>query len=293
MAKNQVVLIGNGPSRAAGNVSWPTLLRRVFSHVVGHPWPLSFRDAPYPLIYEQLLLEARRRLNWRESDLKQYIAAQINTIRGGAIHSEIMNLPVSDVLTTNYDQALEEVAPRPQDGLNQGEIAERRYSLFRHRVLESGPRLWYLHGDARVPGSILLGYEQYSGYLQQMRLYATRGIEYRSRTIEPLFMGDKLVSRDLSWVDLFFTADVWIMGLGMEFVEMHLWWLLTFRARQKALKRSVTNRVIYLCHASDAGAGSKHAMLRGFSVDVRVIGSPNLSYESFYFRCVETIRDAA
>ncbi len=34
-----------------------------------------------------------------------------------------------------------------------------------------------------------------------------------------------------SWVDLFFSHDIHIVGLGLDFIEIHLWWLLTYRSR--------------------------------------------------------------
>ncbi len=52
-------------------------------------------------------------------------------------------------------------------------------------------------------------------------------------------------SSGASWVDLFFTTDVHILGLGLGVVEMHLWWVLTYRARQMAEGLELDGKVFF------------------------------------------------
>ena len=35
----------------------------------------------------------------------------------------------------------------------------------------------------------------------------------------------------ISWIDLMFTTDVYIVGFGMDFSEQDIWWILNKRQR--------------------------------------------------------------
>lgn len=53
----------------------------------------------------------------------------------------------------------------------------------------------------------------------------------------------------LSWIDAFFYMNVHIIGLGLDFSEIDLWWLLTRCARliQKLGKGKIENKIYYYC----------------------------------------------
>ncbi len=155
-----------------------------------------------------------------------------------------MNIPV--LLTTNYDLTLEQVlTARPDKIQNAGEVKENLYSLFRVNKM-GNHNIWHIHGNALHPSSITLGYEHYSGYLQQMRNYVVSGV---SRSKEKTSLLQRLKENAVthtSWIDYFFTHDVHILGLNLDFVEMHLWWLLTFRARLRLQNHSgPQNKIVY------------------------------------------------
>lgn len=293
MRNQQAVLVGNGPSQLIQeNPCWAKLLKNVAAQIGVGAAGSEHDGTPYPLLYERLLLEARKKNGWTERKLKASIAKEVALVKADDLHSRIRALPVSDIMTTNYDHSLEQPSHASKEAANRGIIDERRYSLFRHRPIGAKQRLWYVHGDVRRPGSMLLGYEQYSGYLQQMRLYATSGIAYKHRTLGPVIRKGQVHAEGHSWLDLFFAADVWIIGLGLKFVEFHLWWLLTYRARQRALGVKLNNRVTYFC-TSDADANAaKCAMLRELDVDVRVLGITGGDYQPHYLAALNEIGNA-
>jgi len=53
-----------------------------------------------------------------------------------------------------------------------------------------------------------------------------------------------------SWIDLFFTHDIYFIGLGLDFVEQDIWWLLNYRANVKkrflAKGIEINNNLTYL-----------------------------------------------
>jgi hypothetical protein len=279
-----VLLVGNGPNRVAGNSSWASLLNDVSQAVGGTPVSEEdYRTTPFPILYERLLLEARRNRNWTETRLKEEIAERNRSVKSGDIHRAIMAAPFDEVMTTNYDQALEQVLAGPAPKVTGSPLVpETRYSLFRHVQASDGRTLWYIHGDCRRPTSILLGYEQYSGFLQQMRLYVTAGVHYQKLTAGPVFRCDKRTQDRRSWVTRFFDADVWILGLGLDFVEIHLWWLLTYRARLRSRSIATTNVIRYMCRGGAKGEGAKLAMLRTLDVETHVICDRETEWGKYY-----------
>jgi hypothetical protein len=287
--RSHVLLVGNGPNRATGNKSWAALLNDVARSVGGTPvTDDDYKTKPFPMLYERLLLEARRNCRWSETRLKEEIAREAKAIETRDLHRAVMELPFDEVMTTNYDQALE-IGDR---SLNQKParpllVREQRYSLFRHVLTADGRRLWYIHGDRREPTSILLGYDQYSGFLQQMRLYVTAGVQYKNARAGPVFRNRKRTSDQHSWVSRFFDADIWILGLGFDFVEIHLWWLLTYRARQHAVTRSSTNTIRYIFRPGEATA--KLTLLEAFNVELVPIGGAATVWTTFYPKALRAI----
>lgn len=107
---------------------------------------------------------------------------------------------------------------------------------------------WHIHGDRNHLSSITLGYEHYSGYLQQMRNYIATGTSYTNLKLLPLIkrIDTGRLTETYSWLDFFFTKDVYIFGLTLDFIEIHLWWLLTYRQRTiRSQKIPLKNQVIY------------------------------------------------
>jgi hypothetical protein len=134
---------------------------------------------------------------------------------------------------------------------NEGLVNESLYSVFR-KYLVNGITFWHPHGDCHNPSSINLGYEHYGGQLQKMRNYVTAIPDYKTKKIaqEPLFQRLKNKSglkQIQSWIDLFFTMDIHIIGLTLDFVETDLWWLITYRARQQKYKHDypLNNKIYY------------------------------------------------
>jgi hypothetical protein len=293
-SRSNVLLVGNGPNRVASNPSWAALLNDVSVAVHGTPVKdEDYKTKPFPILYERLLLEARRNLRWTETRLKSKLAEKTGAIVSGEIHQQLMALPFDEVLTTNYDQALEREARVTSHGKKSLPfVRETRYSLFRHVLTDDGRRLWYIHGDCRNPTSILLGYDQYAGFLQQIRLYVTAKVQYEKGAAGPVFKRFARTSENRSWVTRFFDADVWIVGLGLDFVEIHLWWLLTYRARLRSQMTSANNGnvVRYICRGDIAEDDAKLSLMRTLDVEPLLLGNAETEWNEFYAQAVEKIR---
>ncbi|WP_421895793.1 SIR2 family protein [Marinoscillum sp.] len=152
-------------------------------------------------------------------------------------------------LTTNYDLSFEKTAGlSPKKCVNKGFIKENLYNVFRYHQTNNH-KIWHIHGSETTPKTITLGYEHYSGYLQQMRNYVATGTKGIYRKADFLPLAKRIKEGNIgyeSWIDLFFTNDIYIFGLNLDFVEMHLWWLLTYRSRAQVEERiTIDNRIVY------------------------------------------------
>lgn len=214
---------------------------------------ISLADKPFPMLYEEIYLRWSAETQHPERIIKGEIAKLMKHIRSNELHRQAMKLKLDEILTTNYDYNLESVTA---GGIKAAELIPpvkgSKYAMMRKR--KAGSKIvWHIHGESHAPGSILLGYEQYAGYLQTIRNYMIIGMDYADLKMQPLNRRLREGNFEIqTWVDHFFLSDVYILGLNMDFVEIHLWWLLDFRARlQKDARYPIQNSITYIYPSSE------------------------------------------
>jgi len=163
-----------------------------------------------------------------------------------------VSLPTNDILTTNYDYTFERAYKNEFDRPSKTSGEETKYSLYRKITLDS-KCFYHIHGEAKYHTTLCLGYEHYVGYLAKMREYLRAEPRVSKR-----FDGNVVALRTIddgreeqekfSWLNLFFTHDVYIVGLGLAPCEIDLWWLLTYRAylyytNDSGLQNIMKNRI--------------------------------------------------
>lgn len=243
--ENYAILVGNDINNIVPQYSWKDLLAEMIQFCQVKKLVKDTAFKPFPLLYEEIFLRSLQDNHRNERDLKVFIGEKVSNIQPSSIHERIDALPIKNILTTNYDFSLEGSTPRKSDSI----IEEKLYSVYR-RYAMNNKIYWHIHGDCRVPGSINLGFEHYGGQLQQIRNYTATGTHYQSRKVSKLPLVRRLETGKLNdhcWIDLFFTKDIYIFGLSLDFVETDLWWLLTFRARQLYYRKriSFSNNIYY------------------------------------------------
>ena len=70
------------------------------------------------------------------------------------------------------------------------------------------------------------------------------------------------------WLDSFVLGNVYILGLGMDYSEMDLWWLINRKKREKAEPHG---KVIYY-EPHTPGNETKYALLKAYDVEIRDLG---------------------
>ena len=285
--QHPVLMVGNDINNISRGQSWKDLLQDILTFCGTDCVQLDDKK-PFPLLYEEIFLTAIRQSHIKERDLKAFIAQKIGAITPNELHARIRDLQPAHILTTNYEYTLEGETPEQSTSL----IKERTFSIFRKYTLH-GTEFWHVHGDCLNPMSINLGFEHYGGQLQQMRNYVVSGTTYSSPQAPKLPLLRRIrygPLKEYSWLDLFFTRDIHILGLSLDFVETDLWWLLTYRARQKFQRNTVPveNALYYYIPEEFVKAAAfKLDMLRANDVEVIAINAANKT--AYYLEVLKRI----
>lgn len=286
---NTALLIGNDINNINKGTSWNDLLISIKNKY--HVQTLENGRKPFPMLYEEIFLSAIQQQHMDEKELKTFIADAVSNIQQNELHELIRELSVENIMTTNYDFSLAGTHPKEKTSL----VNETTYSVFR-KYDSLNKTYWHIHGDCNNPFSINLGYEHYCGQLQKMRDYVVNGPNYSASTkiykaslIRRLQAGRQMALQ--SWIDLFFTTDIHIFGLSLDFVEIDLWWLLTYRARNKFYKKNtfIKNQIYYYIPNKYVNDSSdKIQLLRANDVKVEIIDEENKS--KYYQKIINSIK---
>ena len=293
MIEKKVLLVGNGINNVSNKLAWRQLIKGLITYI-GATGQIKIRNKPFPLLYEEIYIEAVEKRGLKERDIKEFIAEEVAGLKRGTVHDEIIKLNFENILTTNYDYNLEKVKITDTSYMrNEGVVTEKTYNLFRHDKIDN-TNIWHIHGECNLPSCITLGFEHYSGYLQQMRNYVVTGTgsTYKNITIEPL--KERFIKGNIdfhSWVDFFFNKDIHILGFTFGFEEMHLWWILTYRARMKyGQSISIRNIIRYYYPEPEAAKiQNKLDLLRSYDVIPFCIKLDGRKWTQYYMDALDKI----
>lgn len=250
------LFLGNGFSRIVfeGIPSWENLFEGEKSEIEN-----------YTILYEVSLLNSRS----EEEEIKRRFRDRINNlVCEKNIKREVNGLEnfgkylkdnkVNNIITTNYDRGIEiilcEMCDYKKREKNNDIVSEEIYSIrtykeFENREMNHLVKLWKIHGDVDRIKSMTLGFDQYGGALWRLNDYLKGTYSPRQGVICKTPMIDKCRSQEfdgISWVELLFRTNVYIVGLGMDFSEIDIWWLFNKRIRIKNQISQIQNHIFYL-----------------------------------------------
>ena len=251
----KVLLLGHGPCRSCGGVSWNEFLRMLArkEEIQSGKCSVESLNCPEPL---KAILVTDDHV---DVALKDYWEAYQPKIEGDiSLFQNILSSGFDDILTTNYTYELEQVALFPGK-ISKSKIkammrhtegskkAEGKYLLHTYNeVVVNGHqnRIWHIHGEARKPDSTILGHYYYGNLLCKIKE------ELSKRRYDK-------ACECKSWIDSFVLGDVYILGFGFGLSEFDLWWLLNRKAREKTKVGKV-----YFYEPEPAGFSEKQELLR-------------------------------
>ena len=253
--KNTLVL-GNGFSRSIFKEmpSWERLFKEVDSVIKN-----------YTILYEVSLLKGKERT---DNETKRELIREIEESHSlKKIDENVLDLKkigeylarnnVYNIITTNYDKGLElilcdicgyeETEPK---GLVKEEIYSiRTYKEYINKKNNHQLKLWKIHGDIDRIKSITFGFDQYCGSLSKLSEYIKGNYKSAKGPTCRVPMKQKCETQqfdNLSWAELFFNTNVYIVGLGLDFSEIDIWWLLNKHIRIKREVPEVRNNIYYI-----------------------------------------------
>lgn len=247
------LLVGNGINLLdySQSVSWGALLNELkIQYDIDVDLDNEFK--PFPLGFEEMrhLKNGGNSIESKLKNLKTTIREIIDRQLSGksgfnTYHTRIMELNYNDILTTNYDYALEKsiqsdfLSKKQKLAVNR---LERKFSLKRAYRLNNQSSVWHIHGELESSRnvsktskeykeeSIMIGYEHYSDYLERIRENINGKKGKRISDNQSIISRLKYNTTGDFWTDALFTHNLDIIGLGLDFSENHLWWLLNRRA---------------------------------------------------------------
>jgi hypothetical protein len=253
MAIKNTVLLGNGITRAYGSnfgLSWEDILEKLseqFSVPIN-----DMNKKPLPLVFEKIRLQLIRD-GANPNTLLKDVSKLLDKSSLGSQLTDIYSGLARNILTTNYNRSVDGGVGYNYPFKQKFEKVDEKYhSLFRV-VTDGRKNFWKIHGDTAKPNSILLGYNQYAKYMGQVKDYLYKGIKF-ARVKDPVrspLMGNKpnfnfeKNTELYSWVDVFLKDQINIVGLGLDFSEIILWWLISEKSSLQAKYPSNIGDIVY------------------------------------------------
>lgn len=286
------IFLGNGINLLSGGISWDGLLKKLILKFGLNSITIEKdTNISYPLLFEEILFNIRG--NDFDYNLKQLKAAiskiLINTIPN-EYHHKILRLNTEDIITTNYDYAFERCIDNKFTGLPKpGKIGKYKYSLYRKHNI-NGTSFWHINGELnngfkgkgtyKYPQeSILIGNEHYADYLRKLH-ETLRPSKDKGGLINVLEKEEDI------WARLFFTHNIHIIGFDLNYSEIHLWWLLNFRARLIKKNASIANKIFFYYPSFNENKYKlKIRLLKALEVNpilISVKRNTNDKYQRFY-----------
>ena len=148
--------------------------------------------------------------------------------------------------------------------------------------------IWNIHGDIKYPQSMMLGYDHYCGALGKVTSFVKGNYTISTNNKKIGSMLKRMENKDesiISWIDLMFTTNVYIVGFGMDFSEQDIWWILN--KRQRFIKEgeiNSENKIFYF----NIDNKDKKEILESFGVTVKNSEKPK---DDDWTKCYEQILD--
>ena len=299
----QVLLLGNGINLGFSDngISWPMLLEKITTNkstgeLLDELTEKSKENGtglsaiPFPL---EIVLRTDDNVDTTmnrvktDEDIKELMYGSVNKELKDILQ-KILSMNFDHILTTNYSYELEmsvtgdsigsidKTLKRTQKHTDAVSRAESKFLLHTYYPLEFNGihnRVWHIHGEARKPNSMIIGHYYYGSLLSKYKEF----LDKQSKIYNSMNK-DKTTFNIKSWLDAFIFGDVYIVGLGLDFSEMDLWWLINRKKREK----SEHGKIIYYdpkpygTDTDDKLTAVKHKLLTIYDAEVR---SPDCGYE--------------
>lgn len=231
-----ILLIGNGINRAFNDVSWNEFLDLIKDN---EKFPYDSNEYNLPMPLKATMLTNDRFCDSINNVLSEYNSLKTETpISKINLLKRIMDLNFDYVLTTNYTYEIEE-ALIGDSNLSNNQITkmqkyigvERAENIYHFHTFNRVERdnynndIWHIHGQLRKPGSIVADHNMYCRLITNYAKLLDTSLNLKIKGKEPIIIND--------WVNAFVYGNVYILGFGLDYSEIDLWWLINYKSNNK------------------------------------------------------------
>ncbi len=293
------ILFGNGLNQLSTNhTTWDELLLKLKGNN-----GFTSKNTPNTMIYERILSNRlnddsckTKDIDSVEYNIKKEIAHALANQNSNELYTDLRSLHLSNYMTTNYDYVFKDSFDDSHEFINKS--TETVYSLRRYMLCQNKKNnilncnIWNIHGEMDHPISIKLGLDHYCGSIGKIDSYIKGNYKFTNNelTVKTDSIKEKLFNNNFdgySWVELFFSSNVHILGLSLDFSETDLWWVLNKRARISSTGL-VKNKIFY--YVTDNLDSEKKELLESLYVHVVTIPLLERDYFGFYKKAIEAIK---
>lgn len=218
-----------------------------------------------------------------ESFIKEKLAEKLTISRPSDFYNKLARLKADNYITTNYENficdSLLKHGCKKGGGYN-----EPRHRLKPHFFLkrdEQPVRIWNIHGAVEDEDSILLGLYEYSKYVTDIE-----------KILKPIEQKSPDVNKS-SWPYVMLHSNVHMLGFGLGYEEIDIWYILTFRKRLIRKNIIPRNNFFYYAIMDKNYDTDKMNLLKTLDIDVIPLNldkSEN-AYEKAYNEIYKRIRE--
>ena len=304
----KTVLFGNGLNLLNHYTTWNDLIKRIDDKMDKYKIPNTLhyeaQVIPMPvkkgtlMFYDDIITVDNKTISFtvdEEIKFKEDIAQRMKSYESNDIYLRLASMAnIRHYLTTNYDEVLKNTLETVGFKEKEKNRIESIYSIRRRCTCvdkEGDVKcIWNIHGEISSPQTIMLGFNQYCGSVSRINEYLSGKYKYKAEKTSKVMpqITDRLndgIDSPFSWVDLFFISDIYILGFGMLYDEIDLWWILTRRRRLMRQGVPINNRIFY-CGFVDPG---KRELYRIMGVEIISPDADPKDYEGQYKSIIDKI----
>lgn len=283
----KTLFIGNGLNRTLEDgISWDDLMVRLRGR------NLPEQSAPFPIEYEALAAQRGNMLGNRGDAYKQLREElseliQDQTTKGSEVYGAFRNIPFDHFVTTNYDTTFENMYD--QAGSCISNIGSAR-NILDPVIKSEHADFYHAHGVAKWKNTLCLGHDHYASLIGKIRDRLKLKDNYNYSHLRSIILETEKSTR--TWPELLFTNDVAIVGLGLDYCEVDLWWLLSLRASIFAKAGGISTKANHIAYyvvdkQPDSKDQAKYDVLDRLGVEVACI--PEADYKDGYIKIADRI----
>ncbi|MBQ2675358.1 MAG: SIR2 family protein [Prevotella sp.] len=217
-----------------------------------------------------------------EEDIKTKLKDAMSHYEAPAFYDKLADLEADNYITTNYETFLNSPLIKRGYKIKHTECSIR--NIEAHFTFVNGEkkiRLWNMHGSFEVEKDIMLGLYEYGESIHKLKCM-----------FEPQKGKLNAEVEENSWPYIMLHSNVYILGFGLGYEEIDLWYFLTIRKRLIREKNIERNKIIYYSINDNSLDIGKAKLLEALDVEVETISFDwsERAYEKAYDKIYKRIK---